>query len=69
MGGWLTLVHCNGRESHVSVTDPLCDTRSRIVCSSLQIVGGGRFFDKQGRRVEQGGYQYTEFGAKSPYEL
>ena len=32
-----------------------------------QILNGGRFFDKEGRRVEQPGVRYRENGVRLPY--
>ena len=55
-----------GASTSIDCLNPLSATM-RIVAGVPHIIGGGRFFDKQGERIPQQGYTYEPNGVKTQY--
>lgn len=41
--------------------------RQSVLCPGLQVLNGGRFFDREGNRVRQEGEQYHSNGVRQQY--
>ena len=64
----VTAPHLQGTGSSIEYLNPVSAV-GRVLSRVPQIVRGGRFFDKQGRRVAEAGQQYADNGVRQMYEV